>query len=255
MFKKNGFTLLEILIVAALISLLSGIAMISIQTLFRKAQINVTRGEVSQIYKAESFCYEDTGVYVKFHVLGVSKSELNDPSLFPYFSGTGMNYLNYIGFPMTNRDVRNILEGWNGPYWGVSKSRNNKPIPVNAQGLYDPNGKFLLPIDPFGNPYVMYLLVKDSNPIPGYPAPDTNGVRPIISPDESPDYLCAIVSYGPNGVPGADVGEDMGNGDRSGDDDGIDGPALPLDNSSETSYWNTYQSYRELGYDDIIIKF
>ncbi len=237
--KKAGFTLLEIIVVAALISLLSGIAVISIRTLFERAQVNATRAEVGQISKALSFVHQDTGVFPKFHVLMHPKSILEDPELFPMGA---LQNIHYVGVDIRSRDLLRTLDNWNGPYWGVSISRNNPPIEVGPDGVIDSGDEgtvpmtFLLPIDPFGNPYVLYLLTYD----PDHPDSDEYGVRPVLSASEDPDFMCAVVSYGPNMVPGND-------------------PEMePLDNSSETRYWETFRSYQAVlaeDSDDIVINF
>lgn len=245
--KKNaGFTLLEIIVVAALISLLSGIAVISIRTLYERAQINATRAEVGQISKALSFAHQDTGIFPKFHILGHPQSVLEDIEIFP---DRALQNMHYIGVDIRTTKILRIIEQWNGPYWGVSMSRNNPPIEVGPDGIIDSGDEgttamsFLLPIDPFGNPYVLYLLTYD----PDHPDSDENGVRPIMSSAEDPDFLCAVVSYGPDGVPGNIF--DLEPGEEA---------MERLDNSSETRYWDTFHSYRavlEENSNDIIIKF
>ena len=48
------------------------------------------------------------------------------------------------------------------------------------------------PADPWGNPYVLYLLYLR----------DDGTYSFILSPTQEPDFFCAVVSYGPNRVPG-----------------------------------------------------
>ncbi len=236
--KKSGFTLLEIIVVAALISLLSGIAVISIRTLYERAQINTTRAEVGQISKALSFAHQDTGIFPKFHVLEQPVTVLEDEDIFP---PEALENIHYIGMDLRQADMRRILERWNGPYWGVSVRRNNPPVNVGPDGLIGTDEdeipyNFLLPIDPFGNPYVLYLLTYD----PDHELSDEHGVRPIQSPSEDPDFMCAVVSYGPSGLPGGDPDIER------------------LDNSTETRYQETFESYRAVldeESDDIVISF
>lgn len=242
---RKGFTLLEILVVAALVTLLSGIAMFSISTLYQRAQMNATRGEASQISKAESFAHIDIGFYPKFHFLDKSESEINDPAI---VSLAALKSMQYTGAQMQAVTLAGIENTWNGPYWGISnKSDANMPIPVNDMGIAVSGGSFKKPVDPWGNEYVMYMLVKDPGYSSGGYSADANGVRPIITATEEPDYMCAIVSYGPNGHPGEDQ-----------DPDSPRTLLLPLNNETVITYWDTFQGYQDLnrtGSDDIILNF
>ena len=74
--RRRGFTLIEILIVGALISLLSGIAIFAVKQMYdsnrRKAMFDETRS----IGTALHFAYEDLGFFPRLSVVGKTKSLL-----------------------------------------------------------------------------------------------------------------------------------------------------------------------------------
>ena len=55
------------------------------------------------------------------------------------------------------------------------------------------------PTDTWGNPYAVYLVVGDSSAVLSN---NPLGLRLINNPTEDPSFMAAVVSYGPNGVPG-----------------------------------------------------
>jgi len=220
---RTGFTLIEILIVAALISLLAGIAAINIQRAYVDNQRKATYGEARNLATALSFANEDIGIFPKLCFLTQNDKYIAPPQVAPYT--TPGSYLlsgfDYIGFEvnqpatLTRRIIKNWAKGMGTPgYFSAGQGRrglfqgrrggmvrmevpmvNYNPVvlpPGEAQAVYD------WPADPWGRPYVLYLLhLSGVDPRTGQPM-----VSFLDTPTRSPNYTLAVVSYGPNGIPG-----------------------------------------------------
>jgi prepilin-type N-terminal cleavage/methylation domain-containing protein len=223
--KQTAFTLIEILIVAALISLLAGIAIINIQSAYQSNQRKATLGEGRSVATALSFAYEDVGIYPKLCFLSQGIFDIAPPQTAPYtqpgtFLLSGFEYTGYdVNTPatMTNRIIKNWVKGAGSQgYFSAGSGRRGlfqgrrggivkMEIPMdiyNPQVL--PSGQALpiydWPADPWGRPYVVYMLIRAGNqssglPLVRFPNSTTDIARGNI-------YALAVVSYGPNGIPG-----------------------------------------------------
>jgi len=188
--KNKGFTLIEILVVGALIALFAGLAIINIQQQFQTNLRKITIAETKEIGTALSFAYQDVGIFPKFCFLNRSINML--------YSLSGSTQLppsfDYMGFDLTGIQQR-IVSQWKGGYFAMSQTRNRIAqgrggvLRVYIPGLNEPID---WPADPWGNPYVLYLLYLRGDDMPDF----------IITPTQEPDFFCAVVSYGPNHVPG-----------------------------------------------------
>lgn len=203
---RRGFTLVEMFIVGALITLFAGLAVFNIREQFESNRRKAMIGEARNLGVSLGFAKMDTNVYPKLCFLEMSKRVLefeavsrgmNQDALF-----TIMDYTS-IG---TNVFSGNIKNNWRGAYFAASQTRGNisqgrggfvKMRIPEIPGTVEQQ-TFQWPADPLGNPWVLYLLNLD---------PNTN--RPIFinaaqnfSPTLEPDYLTAVVSYGPNRIPG-----------------------------------------------------
>lgn len=214
-FRENtgarGFTLVEILIVAALIALFSGIAIMSISYLSTQAKRKAAVADARSISDALTITKFEFRFYPKLCFLSLPKTKVQE------FSGTRMQILpdfDYQGFDtVTNRVLlprsQEILSKWRGPYFpspqgrglvataraGVCKVRlpyqdRNTP----SAELYD------WPADPWGNPYVVYLVKSQT-------VNNAEQISWITSPFDEPVYFARVVSYGPNGIPGGAADE------------------------------------------------
>jgi prepilin-type N-terminal cleavage/methylation domain-containing protein len=221
--KTGGFTLIEILIVAAMIALLAGIAAINIQAAYVQAQRKATFGECKNIATALGFAYMDIGIYPKLCFL--SQNELfiapPDPG-FPNQPGTYLaSGFEYIGHPLannpsiSNRVIQNWSQGMGSPGYfsagggrrGVFQGGRGGLVDVEIPMIsgYTPqviggNGQLPIyrwPADPWGRPYVLYMLHQEGVTPNGLPV-----VRFCQSATENPNFALAVVSYGPNGIPG-----------------------------------------------------
>ncbi len=201
--RRRGFTILEILIVAAMISILSGIAMISVRTFFRSTQLRVVMGESYQIATALSLAYDDIGYYPKLNFL---LHGLNEIGQSPGVPDTLANPL-HRAFEYHNLDVStrtsSALTLWSGPYMSMSQGRYTGQnlgagptivtmrLPTSATA-YD---EVDYPADAWVQPYALYLMQIDDAGDVGF----TNSIADFAS---VPNFFRAVVSYGPNLVPG-----------------------------------------------------
>lgn len=223
--RQTGFTLIEILIVAALIGLLAGIAMINIQRAYVDNQRKATFGEARNISTALVFTFQDIGIYPKLCFLQQNIFFIAPPQL-PRLDLPGVYLVSgfeYIGFDvnqpatLTERIIRNWAQGQGsqgyfsagggrrGMFQGRRGGMVKMEIPVEDYDVTDDpviGGGQTLPIydwpaDPWGRPYVVYMLYQAGVQPDGRP-----DVRFIDKPTRASNYALAVVSYGPNGIPG-----------------------------------------------------
>lgn len=192
---KKGFTLVELFIVAALIALLSGIAVFNIQREYKTSQMRITVGETNQIATSLAFAYQDTDIFPKLCFLNQSYTMLmklwdgDNLDIFADFDTMG------YGVPETK-----ISAGWEGAYFSMSQGRGRNPGGGFVNMLLPNSGAIMAwPADLYGQPYVVYQIVLD---------PTNYQPRFINNWSESPDQFNAVVSYGQNKmVGGPDVNE------------------------------------------------
>lgn len=212
-FTARGFTLIEILIIAALIALLSGIAVFNVKQVMDQARVKATYADIRTVADSLSNAHMDLSFFPKIGFLSLSQPQLlqNANALPEDFETMGFATSAYIGAQRTSQ----VVDNWNGPYFNASGGRS--ALKTNARGYYTQmrmpkrpasNAAFgpLVdwPSDPWGNPYVVYLIHQDkaqvsSSTLLYLPAP---APRFVNSPYEEPNYFAAVVSYGPNGIPG-----------------------------------------------------
>ncbi|MCE5229134.1 prepilin-type N-terminal cleavage/methylation domain-containing protein [bacterium] len=216
---RRGFTLLEILIVAMLITLFSGIAMFAVREMYEQNRYKAMPVEASQIGSALSFAFNDIGFYPRLHLLNQS---LNTMAI-----TTSANLLlsrphpDTYGYYNATIKANTINTKWAGPYGGKSPVRVSvgqratvKMHLVDIQTLgYKQQFQQLAdinietvdwPADTWGNPWMVYHVSKSV---------DSSGrvTYKLAKPDEQPDFLNAVVSYGANHVPGGNLYTQAGN--------------------------------------------
>lgn len=186
--RQRGFTLVEMLIVAALIAIFSSLAVINISTQMNLNKQKAAVAECRQIATAMSFAHDDLGIFPKICFL-----KFNLPNLTELLQGTpvvnNMVFESY-GNPVGDLGSR-LSRQWKGGYMSFN---TDKIVKMSMPGL---TPEVDWPADPWGNPYAVYLVYSD--PL----ATDPNNREQFIdNAGKSPNYLAAVVSYGRNSVPG-----------------------------------------------------
>lgn len=199
-----GFTLIEILVVAALIALLSGIAIISVQSFMARSQIRVVIGETYQLATAMSFARDDIGFYPKLSFLLLNVNEIGSDLGEIDITGNVINPdFELFGNAVASQTTRLITQ-WEGPYMGMSGSRNGvggpsvltMQLPI-AQALGAEIQTARFPGDAWKQPYAVYMMNLDENG-------DISFLNDPTEYADVPNFFSAIVSYGPNQVPGGE---------------------------------------------------
>lgn len=203
--SRSGFTLIEILIIAALIAILSGIAVISIQFLVVDAKRKAALGDLKTIAHGITIAQYDQSFFPRIgymcypaeELAGFAKSPLTGgaATLPPDFQYSGINF---------DPIAPQVYAKWKGPYF--PKSTGRSIISTGGVGyvvkmrMPSTNGNDAIildwPADPFGNPYVMYLVHVARN------AGSTTNAYQLATPGLEPNAVAVVVSYGSNQVPG-----------------------------------------------------
>jgi len=194
--EQAGFTLVEIIIVAALISLFSGLATFGIQQMLKNNKLKAVIGETHQIGSSLLFAHEDVGFYPNIGYLAYNNDFIDVRYRW--------DRVHAMNLPISIIKGQFTYENWRGPYFAASPTRNQIStrykslvtmiLKPERQGV---ENEIPWPADQWGNPYVVYLMKY---------LPRENDYSFIESLGEEPNFFAAVVSYGPNGVPGTPVG-------------------------------------------------
>ncbi|MCX7048848.1 MAG: prepilin-type N-terminal cleavage/methylation domain-containing protein [Candidatus Sumerlaeota bacterium] len=213
---RRGFTAVEVTMVAAVIAILTLIALPMFRARIEESRRKAAMDEMSQIAKAEELAYAETGYHYRLNDLDnttqFTDTDTSAPMAVPLFTWNRRLLLNPYGerWQLCHSD-----RGWNGPYMSFRKfewldrlwNKFDKAMftivgnPA-CQGpifLYDPPGgqdlyqdparnSDIYPLDPWGNPYLFFGI--------GALHPGSGG------PDALDFPKCAVYSMGPNGQPG-----------------------------------------------------
>ncbi|MBI1293307.1 prepilin-type N-terminal cleavage/methylation domain-containing protein [bacterium] len=217
---RRGFTLVELVIVGALIALFSSLAVFGVQQQFRSNLRKATIGETRQISQSLDFANLDTSLFPKLCWLtegdqGMQLLGNQLGSVSAFYSRADI----YGRRPTTSATAivsfgSGIQEQWNGPYFALSQSRAGiaqgrggfvymlfPDLPTTgANNPGDPSaGGYRWPADPYNSPYMVYMLDLDlssSTPQIQFVTEDS------LSFTRKGNYVNAVVSYGPNQFPG-----------------------------------------------------
>ncbi|MBN1475896.1 hypothetical protein JXA47_04000 [Candidatus Sumerlaeota bacterium] len=207
-----AFTLIEILVIALLISILSAIALFSVRSMMDRARVRTVIGETYQIATALSLCRDDIGIYPKLNFLLYSINEIGE------FTGaiTPTNRI-HPDFESFGNDIENqttrLASRWNGPYMGMSQTRTSVgiaagPSIVRMQLPQANNQEVLYPGDAWQQPYSVYLMSIDGDGFVTFNTGETGLPFEVENFTTLPNFFSAVVSYGPNRQPG---GPDLSN--------------------------------------------
>lgn len=204
--RAKGFTLLEILIVGALIALFAGLAIFNIQQQFDNNVRKATIGEVKQIATALDFAYNDVGFFPKLCFLDNSIDTLRQDSFDQFGNETAIfRFLHALGVDSSPR-AGTVLSSWSGPYFSGGQFRGGAATGrggTRGMVFNEPGSgaaEFRWPLDNYNNPYLVYMLDIDrSNPS----APFLRFVTDSVG--RTGNFTNAVISYGPNQVPGGGV--------------------------------------------------
>lgn len=225
--QSRAFTLIEIIVVATLISLLSGIALFSINEMYIRNVRKVSLAETFQLATALSIAENDLQFYPRLNYLRFPRElVLLEETAYPSFGQSNdpdsiTPGIDYWAMYRHDTPVRlRIFSNWAGPYMGVSQARqaSNRGaqsglvkvrLPDLAEDPVTINGADISlvdwPADPFGNPYLLYQFKAVID--------DAAGVNiPLFleNPSEDASWRNMIVSYGRNQVPGGNADTSQG---------------------------------------------
>lgn len=208
----RAFTLVEMLIVGALIALFAGLAIFGVQQQFRSNQRKAVIGEARQVATALDFAYNDIGIFPRIAFLQYSIEGLRVESLREYGAPNAVFADFQTHGIFAGLQTLTIQDRWGGPYFSASQSRTRVAqgrggsrfmrVPNNVVGSLGNQG-FSWPVDTFNNPYMLYNL--NINPDTGglyFTTQLPNGAAASPEASATGNAFNAVVSYGPNQVPG-----------------------------------------------------
>ncbi|MFB3897077.1 MAG: prepilin-type N-terminal cleavage/methylation domain-containing protein [bacterium] len=171
MIRKNyaGFTLMEILIVVAIIALIASMATLSWQRVINIAKEGVANAEMKQLSTAETWAHNDTGIFWSY-------KDLMSPTLPDRFAyDTASPWDGPLGPRLIDPPLNISLNTaqWHGPYLAETILKK-----VDAQGN---------PLDPWNQRYQLILLVDTSSTF-------------MVNPTGIP-VTVMVICYGKNMVP------------------------------------------------------
>lgn len=208
----RAFSLIEVLIVAAILSILASIAVINVQHMMEDARRKAAMAEARSIATALTFARQETGFFPKLNYL-IEQLMPNSPHeedgvVDPNTNKVRVDF-EYMSRPLTDPNDLRIQGTWTGPYFSLSQTA--KSSAEGTQGYSEielPDREHAdgtkvyrrWPKDHWKRPYVVYLLGVE----PRLPSDQKLGnVTFLHTPTKAPNFAAAVVSYGPDGYPGA----------------------------------------------------
>jgi Tfp pilus assembly major pilin PilA len=212
---KRGFTAVEITMVAAIIVILTLVALPLYRKRVEESRKTGALDEMSSLAKAEELAFAETGYYFRLNDLDNTTQYTTDTTKMNAGIDVPIACWNRIltsGTPSERDRLATSPSRWNGPYISFRKfayldemektfdpnmfrdggTNNNGPILLlNLGNSGGDKGDDRYPLDPWGNPYLFFGAGdgRDGQMIP-------NDARFISQ------KRCAIYSLGPDGMPG-----------------------------------------------------
>lgn len=215
--SSSGFTLIEILVICAILAILSSILITNVRQQMEQAERKATFADARTVANALTTAQFDVGFYPRVGYLNFSVPELK------LASGSATDLppsLDTMGFPDTVLKGRTgtVYTDWGkgGSYLSFGAERASMApgggnvgylCKMSIPGLSTKYNPLKWPADPWGNPYVVYLIKiadNQSQAGPGAVISKSTGATYswISGPFDNPTYKALVVSYGPNGYPG-----------------------------------------------------
>jgi len=195
--KQSGFTLLEVVIVAALLVLLSGLLVVNLAEMRHRSTVAAGESEAQSMATAVGFAYNAVGIFPNLGYLALPKVLLSRPGQ-PDEVRQFFDYMGFYNDAAGRKAPSSILRNWSSTgFYGWAQGRDKALIKVQLPDRSIPPIDW--PSDPWGNPYVLYLVkyIEGGSPTP---------YRFIDTAKENPDFMAALVSYGPDMIPGSVTG-------------------------------------------------
>ena len=190
--NKAGFTLIEIVIVAALIALFSGLATFGIQRMLSNNKLKAVIGETRQIGTSLIFAQQDIGFYPAIGFMSFHRDFID--------VRYAWDRLHTMDFTLSGTRGQVAYNRWKGPYFAASQTRNQLSarykhiVTMRLPALQGLEQDLSWPADQWGIPYVLYLFRYN---------PQEDTWEFIQDVGDEPNFWAAVVSYGPDQVPGA----------------------------------------------------
>jgi prepilin-type N-terminal cleavage/methylation domain-containing protein len=213
--RRRGFTLVELVIVGALIALFAGLAVFSIQQQFRNNQKKAMIAEARNIGAALDLSHMDVGIFPKLTFMEESEPGLRFVGSEIFGPTDQLRIFNHMD--IYGRDTSGIAfpisSGWKGPYFALSQSRRGfgqgsggfvyMQLEDDMVGSSAESRTRRWAADAYGNPWTVYMLDIIQQPngtseLRFVSARGPEGQRATTLGN----YVNAVVSYGYNQVPG-----------------------------------------------------
>lgn len=207
--RQAGFSLIEILVVALLLSIFAGLAAISISTVWRENQMKAVVAELHNYREAAAFAQQDLSIIPKLNFLQQPMIGIIDPNTgFGSIPPAATSDFHIYGYDLGLARREIIATRWGGPYIAGGRPLNtNRATAIGKSGYArmliqsqvltpaNPDDARVVswPVDLWGQPYVVYAMKVDMDLF-----------RPafIQTAYEVADYTVDFVSYGPDNLPG-----------------------------------------------------
>ncbi|MDX1973791.1 MAG: type II secretion system protein [Candidatus Sumerlaeia bacterium] len=217
---RRAFTLIEMLIVAALISLFSAIAVISVQTQLENNRRKAIIGESRQIATSMDLAHNDVGFFPSVAFLDRTSTSLDLESerifagnvdfLYGFLHPYALDTAPAVGASNRTSTISRIRRDWTGQYISATQTRSSVSSGrggSRSMTVFPTRPAVNWPLDGLNNPWMFYSLHVDrTNPNSPVLFFVTQSAADRTVANDSGlvegNFINAVVSYGRNNVPG-----------------------------------------------------